>query len=516
MLRLARAVMVLLALCCSLYSRALRSLPRHSTARRASLSIGAAGADFKEGGGSAASKRRTSSRSSDGGAAKVDYRNRNNRSGSNTGRGTYKGQKDKDDESSEPVSKEVLDALVGPTVVLERGKARLFQDGNPLVYGGAVKMVVNGPAAGDEVRVVDHFGNLLGRGFFNPLSQYRVRMMVRAEEDKEIGLEMGALIQRRVLQAAAVRRSVGLPSESSNVYRLVNGEGDRLGGLIIDVIGSTVVVQSSALWVEAQKVTVEKVVRAVMGKQCPKLVWKRVESRLRQDGYEGAFGDETSGGAAAGSEEVVVESGAKFVVSAEDGQKTGFYCDQRDNRQMLRRLSAGKTVLDAYCYTGGFSVHMALGGATKVTAVDSSQLALDTLAKNAALNGVQGVVEGHKADALAFMQRLADEGQQFDIVVLDPPKLAPSRADLDRARGKYAKINTLGLRLVRPGGLLLTCTCSAACTQSGEFVSIVASAARQARRDVTVLVQAGAAPDHPVHSGYAEGRYLTALLAAVA
>ena len=173
-------------------------------------------------------------------------------------------------------------------------------------------------------------------------------------------------------------------------------------------------------------------------------------------------------------------------------------------------------MLDTYCYSGGFSINAALGGALSVTAVDSSQPAVTAAIRNLELNRYQlepQTVKFVKADALEFMQRAAADGTLFDLVICDPPKLAPSRSTLDRAKGKYVKINSAALRLVRPGGLLLTCSCSAAVTQStGLLRKLVAEAAQRAGRDVTVLSSSNAALDHPVHTAYPEGNYLTALL----
>ena len=325
-----------------------------------------------------------------------------------------------------------------PKVILEKGKARLFQDGNPLIYGGAVKEVVGDPQPGDEVIVNDHMGNTLGRGVFNPFSQYRVRMMARTYESL-YSLPFGDLLKVRIEQAIALRSAIALPSDKNSVYRLINGEGDRLGGLIVDVLGTTVVAQSSAFWVEKHKAEIEKAILATVKSR--KLVWRRAEGRLKQDGYTGELTDivisatEEETGIAM-QDLIVVENGVKYVVCPEDGQKTGFYCDQRDNRMMIRQLSEGKEVLDTFCYSGGFSVNAALGGAVSVTSVDSSRPALDTADKNIELNGVSAIVKTVKADAVEYMKKMQADGQLFDIVICDPPKLAPTRTSLEKAKNK--------------------------------------------------------------------------------
>jgi len=406
-----------------------------------------------------------------------------------------------------------------PKVILDKGKARLFQDGNPLIYGGAVREVIGDPQAGDEVVVNDHMGNTIGRGVFNPFSQYRVRIMARNYETL-YSLSFFELLKVRVEQAVMLRKAVSLPSKINTVYRLVNGEGDRLGGLIVDVLGTTVVAQSSALWVEKHRDIIEKVLLETLS--CDQLVWRRAEGRLKQDGYTGELDDIVSNknekNEKSEAEDLVVfENGVKYVVCPEDGQKTGFYCDQRDNRMMIRDLSKGKTVLDTFCYSGGFSVNAAIGGAVSVTSVDSSQPALNTADKNIVLNKVDDVVTTVKADAIAYMQKMQLEGNLYDIVICDPPKLAPTRTSLDKAKNKYTKINAVAMSLVKPGGVLLTCSCSAAMTQSeNEFRYMLMEAAKQSKRDITILSTTGAAIDHPVHVAYPEGRYLTAVLCCVA
>lgn len=385
-------------------------------------------------------------------------------------------------------------------VILEKGKARLFQDGNPLIYGGAVKEVVGDPEPGAEVNVEDHMGNLLGRGVFNPFSQYRVRMLARSH-DPAFAMPFEELLKVRIEQATVLRRAVGLPSAENTVYRLINGEGDRLGGLVVDVMAGTIVAQSSALWVERHRAAIELAISSSIASD--RFVWRRAESRLKQDGYTGEMMDiissakpttatsSSSAAAAAVEDVIVIENGIKYYVSPEDGQKTGFYADQRDNRQKIRSLCHGKTVLDTFCYSGGFSLNAALGGAVQVTAVDSSKPALDTANKNTILNGVENIVTTVKADAIEYMKKMLADGQTYDVVICDPPKLAPTRTSLDKAKSKYAKINSLAMQLVKPGGVLLTCTCSAAMAQSEDFRYMLLDSAKQAKRDLTVLSTTG-------------------------
>jgi len=413
------------------------------------------------------------------------------------------------------------------TVALLPGKAKLFQDGNPLIYGGAVGNVSNDPQPGDEVLVTDHNGNVLGRGLYNPHSQYRVRMLCRSY-DPLLKAPLVDLLSKRFEQALALRKALGLPMhQADSVYRLVNGEGDRLGGLIVDVFDHVVVAQSSALWCERHKETILDALSLHFRRE--DIIWRVVTSRLKQDGgqHDGEEGEgkeeqeeEEEGAAVVPSggkpkEVVVYERGIKYLVRPEDGQKTGFYCDQRSNRQLVKSLSKGKSVLDTYCYSGGFGINALLGDAASVVCVDSSQPALDTARENFALNELPASAYTLvKADAVQYMKHLKDEGKhKFDLVICDPPKLAPSRAMLNRAKNKYQKINSLALSLVKPGGLLFTFTCSAAMTQTpNEFRKMLIEAAKAAGRDITILSTTGAAADHPIHASYDEGRYLTGML----
>ncbi|CAJ1351502.1 unnamed protein product [Effrenium voratum] len=305
-------------------------------------------------------------------------------------------------------------------------------------------------------------------------------------------------------------------------YRLVNGEGDHISGLIVDVYGTIAVVRTSAFWVEKHRQVVQDALRQVFleaGEQV-RIVWRR-SAHLRQDsppgheGYDEAFEEEVSQ-----SEECqVAESGLRFWVRPAGGQKTGLYLDQRENRKAIGSLVSQQVaprVLDLCCYHGAFSLAALSGGASSVTAVDSSADALKVAARNAELNELSGLCL-EQSDVASFLQAAVAEKQEYNVVILDPPKLAPSRraAALAKAERKYLALNQAAMRLVTPGGLLLTCTCSAAMTQSGRFLSMLNNAANAAERDVAVLQVSQAAPDHPISPACPEAAYLTAVLARV-
>jgi len=363
---------------------------------------------------------------------------------------------------------------------------------------------------------------------------FRVRFLAHAHEGalwdalQERGASGGDVVElvarERVRRAVARRKALNLPREDTDAYRLCNGEGDRLSGLVIDVIGPEhVVVSSSSLWCEVYKRSIQAAVRAEMG-EAARLIWRKTTARLAQDGYNEVFDEvdrEAEDAEEEDDEEVVIqELGFRYAANPASGQKTGFYCDQRENRATFASLlRPGAEVADLCCCSGGFGIHAVGAGAAKVTAVDSSQPALDLAARNAALNGPDYVeaIEFVKDDVAKWMHAAAERGETFDAIVLDPPKLAPSRAKraFDRAKQKYRKLNKQALKLVRPGGILVTCTCSGAMTQSGEFLSLLRATAREAGRDISLAKVGGAAADHVLNPAYPEGEYLTAMFLVV-
>ena len=405
-------------------------------------------------------------------------------------------------------------ALEAPgRVTLVSGKARLFKSGNPLVFSGAVKRVEpTSLRAGDIVDVVDGADKLLGWGVYNPHSMYRVRLLASDEPALLEHRDMSELVAHRVRSAAAVRSAAGLPSEETTAYRLINGEGDRLSGLMVDVFDGVAVVVSSALWLERYREEVSAAISSLP--TVNRLEWRRSEARLKKDGWdpseEGA-GAEAAAVEAAAEAVCVKENGLQYRVDV-FGQKSGFYCDQRENRKALAELCAERAVLDLFCYSGGFSLGAARAGAASCVGVDSSGAAVELATRNAELNGLAATCSFTKADVMAFQQ---EAPPLSDVVICDPPKYAPTVKDLARAERKYRKLNSLAMSAVRPGGLLLTCTCSGAMTQSGGFERMLQDAALAEGRSLTLLRRSGAASDHTLHPAYPEGHYLTAVLAVV-
>ncbi|XP_024534254.1 uncharacterized protein LOC9642425 isoform X3 [Selaginella moellendorffii] len=276
----------------------------------------------------------------------------------------------------------------------------------------------------------------------------------------------------------------------------------KLSGLVVDVFDKHIVVASSAAWVEKYKTNIEETLKRLVGTKL--LTWRPSVELLKEEGFECVIESEER------PEEVhVLENGIAYQVSL-GGQKTGFYVDQRDNRLALRSFCKDKTILDLCCYTGAFALNAAITGASRVIGVDSSKSAIDLADANISLNNIDPqVITFEKADIVQYMKAALSKGETWDVVVLDPPKLAPSRKFLEKAAIKYRNLNAMAMQLTKPGGLLMTCSCSGAVAQSQNFLSIIQEAARAAGRKAALLRVSGAGPDHPIDLAYPEGSYLT-------
>ncbi|XP_052117219.1 uncharacterized protein LOC107491320 isoform X2 [Arachis duranensis] len=375
-------------------------------------------------------------------------------------------------------------------VVLKKGKTQLFKDGNPMVYSGAVDRIIGRPPpkTGDIVLVADGTEKPIGWGLYNSVSMFCVRLMQ--------------------LEVEATRR-LGLPSVHTNAYRLINSEGDRLSGLIVDVFGDVAVVASSAAWVEKYKSEIEACIWKI--NYINHVNWRPSVDILKEDGVDLSHSKELHSSNCP-ERTKIMENGIVYTVSLK-GQKTGFYADQRENRQFISSISDGQKVLDLCCYSGGFALNAVRGGAINVTGIDTSLPALDLAKENVVLNNLDpGRISFFREDATEFMKDAQLRDASWDIVIIDPPKLAPTKKALHGASGMYRKLNSFAMQLTKRGGLLMTCSCSGAMTQSGTFLHILQGAAAMAGRKITVLRQAGAACDHPIDPSYPEGAYLSNIL----
>ena len=394
-------------------------------------------------------------------------------------------------------------------------------------------------------------GKLIGFGFFNPVSMYRAFIFCHEANYKELFKEISVMfktstgsnkektekviemvMKAKIQDAIRSRLLLNLPSSSTDSYRLVNGEGDGLSGMAVDILGGKVaVVMASASWVEIYKETIMKVMRQVLDshpiygadeESNLDIVWRNTPMRLKQDGYEFPEEDEAQKEDEDSTPVILTENKIKYYTYPFDlsSQKTGFYCDQRENRYNLAMNCKDKNILDLCCYNGGFALNaMIHGGAKSCIGVDSSQDAVDGASENAKLNGLDSdSVQFVKKDIVDFMKDATDEGKEFDVIILDPPKLAPTVTALERATRKYHSLNRDAIRLInsKEGGLLLTCTCSGAMTQKNGgqyFLETIKGAALAAGRRITLLRSSGAAPCHTqCPASFPANAYLTAAL----
>jgi 23S rRNA (cytosine1962-C5)-methyltransferase len=396
------------------------------------------------------------------------------------------------------------------TVTLKPSKEKSLLRRHQWVYANAIERVEGKPALGATVVVRAHDGRFLARAAYSPHSQIRLRVW-SFDEGEPID---HAFFKRRVQRALAHRQAF---VRDTGAVRLIFGESDGLPGLIVDhYIEDTaggagrgqLVCQFMAAGVEAWK---DAIVAALVGATlCPN-VYERSDVSIREkEGLEQTTG--VLAGDAPPDTLIARENGVRYHVDVRGGHKTGFYVDQRDNRALVQTYAAGKDVLNCFCYTGGFSLAALGGGAKRVVSIDSSGEALALARANVTANGFDAErAQWLDADAFRTLRSLVESGERFDLVVLDPPKFAPAREHVDRAARAYKDINLSGFRLLRPGGLLFTYSCSGA-IDADLFQKIVAGAAADARVDARILKRLGAGLDHPLLAAFPEGEYLKGLL----
>jgi 23S rRNA (cytosine1962-C5)-methyltransferase len=396
-----------------------------------------------------------------------------------------------------------------PTVTLKPGHVRPVWSGHPWVFAQAVARIEGGAVAGDEVTVVDPHGSVLGRGLYTPRSAIPVRMFTR--DDSPID---GALLRRRVERAAAHRHELGLPGHAAghetDAYRLVHAEGDGLPGLTVDVFGDVAVVQLNTIGVKQREGVIFDALHAVIpGLRA--IVDRTPPSQAKMEGFEPSAG--VVRGDAALDALRFSERGLRYSIPLALGQKTGFYLDQRALRARVEQLARGKRVLDAYAFVGTFSLAAARGGAAEVVAVDESPIAVEVGAEQARANGLADRIRFIREDARRALQDASREGG-FDLVVCDPPKLAPTRGAKEGALAAYKSLASAACRAVKPGGLLVFCSCSSA-VGLDDLTRALALGARDARMTAAVFDRHFQGGDHPVPASFPEGLYLKCLIARV-
>jgi 23S rRNA (cytosine1962-C5)-methyltransferase len=392
-------------------------------------------------------------------------------------------------------------------LILLPGKERSAFKHHPWLFAGSIGRLEGRARPGDTVEVLADNLKPLGRAAYSPKSQIRARFWT-FDADESVD---DAFFKRRV--AAAVARRQALPElRGQSGLRLIHAESDGLPGVIADQYGDTVVVQLTSAGADKWRNAI--VAGLVKATGCAR-VYERSDSDVR--GLEG-LGPTTGWihGEAPDTPLSIEENGVRLAIDIAGGHKTGFYLDQRDNRALLGQLSAGKDVLNCFCYTGGFSLQALAGGAASVLSIDSSGPALAQAQANLALNPQLPAdrAEWLEADVFQALRDFRKAGKLFDLIVLDPPKFAPSAAHADRAAKAYKDINLLGCRLLKPGGLLMTYSCSGGVGLE-LFQKIVAGAAQDAGRPARIVRRLSGSADHPVALNFPEGEYLKGLLVQV-
>ncbi|MGA2489494.1 MAG: class I SAM-dependent methyltransferase [Anaerolineales bacterium] len=387
-------------------------------------------------------------------------------------------------------------------LILKPGREKSLLRRHPWIFSGAVARLEGDPASGATVDLLAANGQFLARAAYSPCSQIRARVWT-FDPIERVDIDFF----RRRLQRAIHSRA-DIKSVHTDACRLVYAESDGLPGLIVDRYADVLVLQSLMAGSEYWKDTQTDLLRELTGL---KDIFERSDADVRElEGLPPKVG--LLRGDIPYSPISILENNLRFYVNLEIGHKTGFYLDQRENRLRVRALADGRDVLDCFCYTGGFTVNALAGGAKSVLSVDTSAEALALCRENVALNVLpvtrHMVLEG---DVFQLLRKFRDEGKSFDMIILDPPKFAPTAAQVERAVRGYKDINLLAFKLLRPDGLLVTFSCSGG-VEAALFQKIVASAALDAGVDAQILEHLAQAPDHPVALNFPEGAYLKGLV----
>lgn len=386
------------------------------------------------------------------------------------------------------------------SVFIHPEKQASIKRGHPWIYPKAIARYSGILTTGALVQVFSLDNELLAVGVYNEHSLYRVRVLVHAFESLPRD-SLESIVSARIQQALHLRNMLQLPNAATSAFRLFNSEGDGLSGLTIDRFNQTCVVSSSAYWVEAHREMISQVLLSQLEiKQC---LWFSQEKPLAQDGWTQAITNQAIG------TEVILESGIQFQVDFTNTQKTGLFLDQRENHQRIAALASGKRVLDLYTYTGGFALHAAKAQAAFVTAVDSSAAAIALAKRNAELNQLSQI-EFITADARDYLSQAG----QYDLVILDPPKLVPSYRHAEKAKNYYRFLHRETFKYLASGSLLMTCNCSAALSATA-FTELVCSQAVMVGKVARVVGVFGPSSCHPTLAAFPEGQYLTAVLLSV-
>ena len=391
-------------------------------------------------------------------------------------------------------------------LILNPGREKSVLLRHPWIFSGAVQAVKGDPNSGETVDVLSSKGDWLCRAAFSPTSQIRARVWTWLQEEN---VDNG-YFSRRIKAAIEFRKQLGL-FKKTDAIRLVHGESDGLPGLIADIYGSVVVIQALSSGIDRWKSDIAGLLKEQTGAES---VFERSDVEVRK--LEGL--DEHTGilaGTEPAGEITINEAGLRFGVDVLHGQKTGFYLDQRENRILAGSLAHGRRVLNCFSYTGGFTIHALAGGAEEVLSIDSSGEALNTAKRNMELNDIpSNRASWMEGDVFQALRNLRDRAETFDMIILDPPKFAPTAAHAAKAARAYKDINLLAFKMLRPGGLLFTFSCSGGVTPD-LFQKIVAGAAQDANVNARVSHWMTQAADHPMALNFPEGHYLKGLVCEV-
>ena len=392
-----------------------------------------------------------------------------------------------------------MSKLIYPEIILKKGREAALLRGHPWVFSGAIDAIKGKPGAGDIVLAKDSGGKPLALGFFNSRTDIALRILTRNCEEKITPY----FWQSRLNAAYKLRQRI--INEQTNAYRLINAEGDGFPGLIVDVYGSTLVLSIATAGMEKQK---KHILDALISQLKPERIYEKSEGRSRSlEGLETRIGF-VSGDNETGLVEIM-ENGLKFEVDFVGGQKTGFFLDQRINREKIGALSRDASILNCFSYTGAFSVYCAEGGAKRVVSLDISKPACVTAKRNLQLNWFS--TEDYPVIETDVFDYLRDTQECFDMIILDPPAFAQAKKDVAKAARGYKEINLQAIKHLARGGILATFSCSNF-IEEDLFGKIVLGATRDAGTDLQLVTKLAAGPDHPVLLGHPEGHYLKGLL----